>query len=370
MTGNIVKRNSAFEILRLLAVFYILLEHCLLACSLNTGNPLSLLDNISWFIEAFTVCAVNLFFLLTGYFMDQAGFRLSRIINIWGKTVIYSVSIYVLLSIVGFANFNVKNMVSSMLPFLTRQYWFIQVYIVLAFLSPFICRCLNDLTEKRFLLLIGILTVYFSLHQTFIPVAKTLDDTQGYGIIWAIVLFVIGNYIGKYGKLRIKKINGALFLTGYAIIAVGIYCTNVLIVYFDIAQGLNSRTNFYNYNSISVLLESIALFCFFVKLGEKGPSWSFINRLGKSSLGGYLIACHPVLIFALWTDVFAMERFLESPIIYIAAAIGLSILAVVVSAILDMIMDMLLERIGFNAFLKRMDESRIGRYMNSCNRNT
>ena len=58
------KRNSSFEIMRLLAMFMIILGHCMLATAQNVQPYGEGIDNIGWGVKAFTICAVNLFFLL------------------------------------------------------------------------------------------------------------------------------------------------------------------------------------------------------------------------------------------------------------------------------------------------------------------
>lgn len=65
--------------------------------------------------------------------------------------------------------------------------------------------------EKQHTFLIAVLLVFFSLHQTFIKVARTLDQSQGYGIIWAVVMLIIGNWLKKYGNEYIEKIRQDYF---------------------------------------------------------------------------------------------------------------------------------------------------------------
>lgn len=66
------ERTSTFETLRLTLMFLIVLEHNLIVLTLHNYEPLSVIDNISWFIEAFTYCAVDVFFLITGYFAKDS----------------------------------------------------------------------------------------------------------------------------------------------------------------------------------------------------------------------------------------------------------------------------------------------------------
>jgi surface polysaccharide O-acyltransferase-like enzyme len=339
-------RNSSFEIMRLLAMFMIVYEHCMGAISLHTNDVLSAIDNLSWLCEAFTICSVNLFFLLTGYFASSKSFKVGKTAYVWGKTIFYSLVIYLLAVAVGADSFTVKKAVSYACPIFTRKYWFMQVYIVLIILSPYIMTSVEQLTMKKHLTLVCILLVFFSLHQTFIPVSRTLDYTQGYGIIWAVVLLIVGNFLNKWGGAFIKKIPAAVFLAGYVFIALCMFASNVAIIKFDIAQGVTSRNNFYQYNSISTLAESLCLFCFFAKLSMGGWSSRIVNRISASALAVYLIAGHPLLLGSIWSKIFHMEKYLGNLPVYFAMAVVLSVVVVAVSIAVDMAVEFVVGKVG------------------------
>lgn len=335
-------RNSSFEIMRLLAMFMIVYEHCIGTVRCDVLSPI---DNISRLCEAFTVCSVNLFFLLTGYFASSKSFKVGKTAYVWGKIIFYSLVIYLLAVAVGADSFTVKKAVSYACPIFTRKYWFMQVYIVLIILSPYIMTAIEQLTMKKHLTLIGILLVFFSLHQSFIPVANTLDSTQGYGIIWAIVLLIVGNFINKWGGIFIEKIPAAMFLAGYVFIALCIFASNVAIIKFDIAQGVTSRMNFYQYNSISTLAESLCVFCFFVKLSMGGWKNRIVNRISTSALAVYLISAHPLLLHSMWSKIFNMERYIGNIGVYFAMAVVLSVVVVAVSIAVDMAVEFLISKV-------------------------
>lgn len=355
-------RNTTFEMLRLLAMFMVVLGHCFMASA--TDEPLSVNDNISYLIRAFTACAVNLFFLLTGYFQRSGNFRLSRLAEIWLKTIFYSVVIYLAAIVAGADTLDTGTLVSYICPLLFKQYWFMQTYIVLALLAPYIMTMLDKLSEQRHLLLTGILLVFFSLHQTFIPVARTLDTTQGYGIIWGGIMLIAGNFLRKYGDRYMKKIKAVFFLLGYIIIAGGIFTTNCLIVKYDIAQGVTSRSNFYAYNSVSVLLEGLCFFCFIIKVSQKGYSSKIINWLSASALSVYLISAHPVLLYPLWTEILQIDRFLFNPALYIAVAVGETLLTMLVCIVLDKILNFISKGLHFDRALIKLDSGRLNQIMN------
>lgn len=364
ITTDEKERNTAFEIMRLMAMFMIVLEHCLGATVLDTGTPLSAIDNTGWFIEAFTVCAVNLFFLLTGYFLKSGGFRLSRWLCIWIKTVFYSAIIYIIAVVTGMETFHTSTFVSYLCPVLLKKYWFMQTYIVLAVVLPFIGIMLERISEKQHLFLCVILLLFFSVHQTFIPVAKTLDATQGYGFIWGSALAIIGNWLNKYGRKYTERIKGALWLFGYFVIACGMWATNWLIVRYDIAQGITSRANFYAYNSISVFAESLCLFCFFIYLSEKNRRNRIVNWWASSVMSVYLISAHPIYIWLLWTDIFKVQIFMEKPAIYMGVIMFLSLAVMAVCILLDKLVCCLFKFAGLDSALRNLDNTKLNRLLN------
>ena len=298
-------RNSSFEIMRLVAMFMIVMEHGLLATTLNTQPVLSALDNISWFIEAFTICAVDLFFLLSGYFSSSKN-NLYKCFSFWKQTFFYSSVIYLIFALWN-KSFSVGAAIKFLFPITFQEYWFMQVYILLVLLIPFISDSLDRLMTKQHRILCIILVLFFCVHQTFIPARYTLDETQGYGIIWGICLVVIGNYLRKIQK-QILLHSKWIYLFGYVFTAILMFVSNLLIVKFNIASGLDSRANFYAYNSITVLVESLFLFMFFVKLGQRNICNSRINRITSSALSVYLISAHPLLLRYIWTDILKLQN--------------------------------------------------------------
>lgn len=339
---NYTYRNSSFEILRLIAMFMIVFEHCLLATSLHTGNVLSTIDNISWALEALTVCAVNEFFLISGYFASENA-NLKRIIKILLKAIFYSFIIYIICVIIGWDTLSTRGIITYALPDVFRKYWFMQVYIAMSAIMPYVARMLNTLNQKQHITLITISLILFSLHQTFIPVRYTLDTTQGYGIIWAITLVIVGNYLKKYGNDFIDKIRTRYFVFGYIVIACIMFISNYLIVKYGIAQGVTSRANFYAYNSITVFLQSVCLLCVFIRIGKKDICNKFVNYVASSVLVIYLISAHPDMLYNIWSKFIKIELLINIPLLYIIVAIITSLLVMAVCILIDKTIDKLIK---------------------------
>lgn len=354
INGAGIKRNSSFELMRLLCMFMIILGHCASATAQDTKPYLGTMDNIGWFIKAFTICSVNCFFLLTGYFGKSDNFRLSKVLELWIKTVFYSITIYTIVATLT-GQFDLKEMVRYFFPVWTKRYWYMQTYLVASLLLPFLTKVLEELDEKKHTFLITVLIIFFSLHQTFSQVTNTLDTAQGYGIIWCFVLCIVGSWLQRYGESIVKKRPSAFWILYYAVISVIIFISNYLIVKLDIAQGVISRGKFYAYNSVTVFLQSLFLFCFFIKLKDKMPYVKEINWLAQNALAGYLISAHPLIIFALWSDTLGMARFWKKPEIYVLTAIVFSTVILLGCVLIDKLVMLLLNKIGLGNKLRKTD---------------
>ena len=58
--------------------------------------PLSAQDTVAWLLEAFCIVAVNVYMMISGYFLCESSFKLSRLLTLWVQLWLYSVGIGVL----------------------------------------------------------------------------------------------------------------------------------------------------------------------------------------------------------------------------------------------------------------------------------
>ncbi len=302
------ERQLNIEILRIICMTMVVSGHALMATGVLEENNLSLMNNLAWLMRAFLCVAVNCYFLITGYFGEGRGFRVERILSLWLETFFYSAAISVIAYFFGNESVTRGMLMKSFLPVTFKRYWFMQTYIVLALLQPVINRGIRNINFKQYVFTLLVLFFFFSLHETFIPVANTLDTTQGYGIGWGIVMYLLGAFIRRYGdKMRFNR---WLCGSAYVVVCVLTFVSEFLVVRFNIASGLDSRGNFYAYNSVTMLVAATSLFLFWIKtsVNVDGAARKIILWLSGSALAVYLISAHPVLFSGIWTECFRLEQ--------------------------------------------------------------
>ena len=213
------KRNIGLDSLRIISMIMIVFLHYLGKGGLldikNTSNAYHI---IYYFIEALCIIAVNCYVLISGYFLIKSKFKWKKVLQLWLETLFYSIFVYVIIVVLGLKEVDIKGIIKSLFPIVTKQYWFINIYLVMYILSPFLNKLINNMNKKEYQKLLIILIICFSIISVF-PDAYTLDSSHGYGIIWFICLYLIAGYIRIYDipkKLKLNK-NFAVVFNLFAI---------------------------------------------------------------------------------------------------------------------------------------------------------
>ena len=89
-------------------------------------------------IQAFSIVAVNCYVLISGYFLVKSQFKIKKFFKLWGKTIFYSITVYLILILLSLTNFNIKDLIKTIFLVVTKQYWFITTCLAMYLLSPFL----------------------------------------------------------------------------------------------------------------------------------------------------------------------------------------------------------------------------------------
>ncbi|MCD7750699.1 MAG: acyltransferase [Lachnospiraceae bacterium] len=288
------KRESNFEALRLTAMALVVTLHYL-----SKGNilkpltyELGWLDRAAWLLEAAAFVAVNVYVLLTGYFMCQAKFRSGRLLQIILEVWFYSLVIPLILGAFGILDLGALTIYDWLIlifPLSMQHYWFLSVYVLLVIISPFLNRAIAAMNQKQLAYVTVLVALPQVLLKSVLPLTFTMDD-EGWGILWFVELYLIAAYIRKYGIpfLSAKKKAAFVYLAGVLLTWGGGLVMNR--IYLSTGRFSDKVSFTFSYNHIFVLIASVGFFCLFasMKSGE-GPFSRLIVRLAPYSLGVYLL---------------------------------------------------------------------------------
>lgn len=309
---TIKQRNFGLDILRIISMVMILTLHYL-----DKGGLLGKENNSNFYyifyywLEAVSIIAVNVYVLISGYFLVETEFKWKKVLKLWGEVIFYSITIYLILIIFGHKEIQIKELVKSFFPILTKEYWFVNVYLMMYILSPFMNKLIYSLDKEQYRKLLVILIIGFSIYG-ILPSEYTFDSTGGYGIIWFVCLYLIAGYIRLHFNSSIKSIRYVgIYFSCTILITICMLLIDWLCNYLGRATLIGKILQ---YNNIIVLIESIAIFMFFKQLNIKGNKLMKIVKItAPCTFAVYLIHEQYALRTILYDKILYIEMCYYNP---------------------------------------------------------
>lgn len=219
-------------------------------------------------IYSIFIVSVNVFVLISGYFLVSSKIKLKKLLILWIQVWLYSIITYLIASLAINDNFNTEDFLYSVLPIISNKYWFFTAYFLLMLCVNFLNKILNNSNKKELTLMsAGILIIiYFA---TRAGIGNVVSLSAGYSFLWFLMLYLIGGYFRLYPP-EIKKI--WIFL---------IYCVCTLALW---GMAFMPTENFFAliiYNSMDyisplALITSICMLLLFRNMHVKN---NFVNKI-------------------------------------------------------------------------------------------
>lgn len=310
------EREIGFELLRILAMFFIICVHFLTHGGMLWNVTTAYKQDI--FAKALSrVCSVcvNLFVLITGYFLGSGKVKYKKLIPLWLQVFFYSVVIYIIFCLVGEQAFNFRTFIKMCLPILTSQYWFFTTYFFLFLIAPFLCAMVNNITKKQHILL-SLSIIILTLIVTERNLIKFINFTDGYNLFWFICLFILGSCL--------RKVDVHIKWWGYLILLATI-C--LLVVFERLSTG---------YSSFAAIVMSICFFYLFKNIKIKSK-WltKLILIVSSATFGVYLIHDNNYMRDVLYVKIFDCVGLYSKPYALLAM-LGFIIITFTVCTIIEL----------------------------------
>jgi len=195
MANTMRLRNSNIELLRIIAMLFIVMGHF----NGQAGfNHFSLLPNsvLVTILGSGSRIAVNIFLIIGAWFMVDAKFSGKRIISIWSQVAFYTYILTTLMIILQ-VPVSMKDIFRGYLPFIGRGLWFASAYITLMLVAPFLNKVFSWKAGQQRLLLI--------ISFAAICLVSTLPDTQEAYLCDSLWFWFVYLAIGYYKKEVFEK---------------------------------------------------------------------------------------------------------------------------------------------------------------------
>ncbi len=291
-------RMANMELLRMIAMLLVVVLHFL-----DKGGNLPPLTEGSmevsgyaaWILETLSIVAVNVYMLISGYFLIESSFKVKRLLGLLLQIWFYSLGIGLLGAAFGYlpeGGFGIHYLLTLCLPISMNHYWFMSAYVFMYLFVPLLSAGIKRLTKKQLQLVMGMLIFVFCLIKSVVP-ARLEADNLGYDCIWYLCVFVVAAYIRLNGFSFFKNKGRSLLVylgSGAVIFGITFF---LRFLYLKTGSLGTILTNCYHYNHILVLLASLGFFYLFyhIEIKQEGIR-RIVVRIAPYTLGVYLLHEH------------------------------------------------------------------------------
>lgn len=317
---NLVKpaRESGLELLRIIAMLFIVMHHAVMFSGVNSSNILE--SKIFDILQIGGKLGVNLFVLISAYFMVNKSFKLSRILKIIFETFFYSVFIYLIFIAFGKTNFTIDEFILNFFPVIFERWWFVTTFVLLMILSPFLNIIIKSVSKNLLLVISIVLFAYgVGVNEILLKVGNYLGvglTSYMNKLLWFVTLYFVASYIRLY-NINLNKILNIIL----------IFCVWIFRVLFTV---YSKREIWFEW-AIGNAIMSILLLLFFKNLKFRNK---YINLIALTTFGIYLIH-ENVYIRGFWGSIVKLfYSFLGS---YILTFLLVVLLVFIICMVIDLI---------------------------------
>lgn len=337
-------RESGIELLRIILMLQVVFLHLGRYGEYSThAIDIGGIETFVYYVMMFmSRTSVYVYIVLVGYFCVSSKSNqnlrsvMQKVKKMYLPMLFFSLVIPVIMWGTGQEEFSVTELIKAFLPLLSRTWYFMTLYIIVLVLSPFINRCLNNLSKREYTFLVGLLFFILSIWNMvanmepldeIFNVSSVVDTQDGKSLYGFVFMYILGGYLRKFVKSYERP--RLRYLAVFFALAVA----NSLMVYLiphykDVVYA--------NDNPLCVI-QGVCLLLFFHDIKFKSR---VVNHIAILNLGVYMIHEHPMVREFIWNKVFAFthnEAFYSSFPLYVFEGLGICLVIFTACALLEQV---------------------------------
>lgn len=287
-------RMANLELLRCVAMMMVVVLHFLGKGNLLpdlSGRDMGVTGYVAWLLESFCIVAVNVYMLISGYFLCTSSFKLSRLIQLWLQLWFYSVGFGLIGAFTGILTetpFDTHYILTLIFPVSMGHYWFLTAYIFLYILLPYIGRAVKQMSRKQMQFSVGLLFFAFCLLKSILPMRLEMDS-MGYDCLWYLCVFLAAAYMRRFGVPFLEKKGRGILLYAVSCLLIFGATMGLRAVYLKTGSFRLMLKMFLEYNHIFPFLAAVGLFAAFLRLKTGGKLADLAIGVAPYTLGVYLL---------------------------------------------------------------------------------
>lgn len=275
-------RDSNIELLRMLAMFLVLLVH---ADFLSLGTPTlqdiqtnTLDSTLRIFFQALGLVCVNVFVLISGWFGIRPS--LKGISNFIFQCLFFYIGIYVVTLLIGTSTLSLRGGIMAM-----DLNWFIRAYLLLYILSPVLNAFVESADRESFR---NVLIAYFAFACVYGFIDTTEFMVYGYTPLFFIGLYLLARYMRIYQPSFTKN----KYIVDLAVYLSTSFFVTSACVFPPLLIGLNFQP-WWNYIAPTTIIGAVFLLLAFSKIRFQNK---FVNWCGASCFAVFLLHINPNIL--------------------------------------------------------------------------
>lgn len=285
MTPVKKERDSNIELLRLLAMFLVLVVH---ADFFSLGMP-TYDDTVAtpanaavrFFFESLSIVCVNVFVLISGWFGIKPSAK--SFCNFVFQCLFFLIGIYAVMLASGLATLSLKGVAGCFV--LLKWNWFIKSYIGLQILAPVLNAFVSHADKKLFERVLIFFFAFQTIYSWMSGAAVFFED--GYSTMSFIGLYLLARYVKVYQPRYATLPPPVAFLYIFISITIGL----TIVSYFFAWMGVPAiSSRMFVYVNPLVIMSALSLLLYFNGLKLKSK---FINWCAASSFAIFLLHTNP-----------------------------------------------------------------------------
>jgi len=252
---------------------------------------------------------VDLFVLLSGYFLVEQPFRGRKAVQLVLQCGVLTASIGLIYFFRGQAALG--SVIKDLFCVFTNLHWFVTAYFVLYLLNDYLSAAAHALSRRQLLALVWTLVMLCSLLPTFLGMRMVSSS---------LFLFITLYYIAAYIRLYSPRIFESKYCLAvgigfhwlcYGISALCYSLRGSLPQLLQISERMSAR------DDATVILAAVLIFAGFKNLKLRYSK--VINAFGAATFGVYLLHMNPYSQHDLWVTILKTPTVYETPYMIIHA---------------------------------------------------
>ena len=286
----VTQRNAGIDLLRVVAVFYVIVLHIIRQGGLlNAVTEGSYQYLVCVALSSVSLCAVNIFGLISGYVGytgEERPIKFKNYLNLWLEVAFYNILLTLLTLWLRPEVMGQNDLVWMFLPVLGGSYWYFTAYTGLFLFIPLLNTAVSHSSNKALLQLLACIVFIFCPLETLFSSFLT---HSGYSFVWLTILYLIGAILKKTNLgSRLHPLAAA---AGIAVLAFCVFLLSKRWRYIEIGVFGFDSVLFEFYVLPFHLLSAILYVILFSKLKIGPIAGKLIAFAAPGAFSAYIINC-------------------------------------------------------------------------------